>query len=359
MTPPRKIAPHERQLSLLVRLLDAERPLTAQAVLGSVDGYREAAATARPGTLEKLFERDRAALAELGVEVETVPDPVVPNDRARWRYRLAEAPDTRAVKLSADETLLVDRASRVWAAPDIATSARRAYFKLLGVGDPQADPAVTAPSAQLSTDPAFGPLTEAIARRRIVEFDYVKAGAHRAERRRVVPLRLVVVDGRWLCNCHDLDREAERNFLVARIVGEIDDVGERGDDGLAARTDLPAALAALAREQPARIAVRLGSEAQSRLAPRALDDDAAADAAGGLAEGPGVAAPGDSAAVLRDGWPVLEVPSWDHELLADELAGLGAQVRVVAPPALADAVRRRLEHVLAEHAGGGPGEAAR
>lgn len=328
MTTSRKIAPHERQLGLLLRLLDTERPLTSDEIFGSVDGYRDARAK-RPA-LEKQLERDRAALAELGVAIVTVPDPVAPGDRARWRYRVAADERPRAVELTALETVLVDQATAVWAAPEIAASARRGYLKLLGGGDPQADPLSGLPSARLSTDPAFGALHEAIAHRRRVAFDYTKADRTTPERRRIVPLRLVMVDGRWLCNGYDLDREAERNFLCSRIVGEVEDAGERGDDGLVARTDLPAVLAELARANPADVAVRPDSDAM-RLAGRAVERLAPLRLAG-------------------EEWPVLRLPSWDHELLADELAGLGNGVRVLAPASLAAAVRARLERMLAEHA---------
>ncbi|NLT26348.1 MAG: WYL domain-containing protein [Microbacteriaceae bacterium] len=333
---PRTVAPHERQLSLLVRLQDVERPLTGDELFASVDGYREQLGTAKRSALEKQLERDRAALAELGVDVITVPDPVAPGDRARWRYALAPADDggRAVVELTALETVLVDRATNVWLAPEVAAPARRGYLKLLGAGDPQADPAAGLPSARLTTDPAFVPLQTAIAERRRVEFDYVNAGAEAPLRRRVVPLRLVVVDGRWLCNCFDLERDAERNFLVARIVGEVADAGPRDDDGLVARTDLPAALAELAARNPADIAVRPESDAATRLGRRAA------------AELPPLDVDGER-------WPVVRVPSWDHELLADELAGLGAQVRALAPATLAAAVRRRLERMLAEHDDGG------
>ncbi|RRJ87170.1 WYL domain-containing protein [Gulosibacter macacae] len=327
-------ASDERHMHLLMRLLDASRPLTSDEIFATVEGYRAERGEDAPtrSTLEKRFERDRKSLAEFGIIVDSVPDPIAPDDRARWRFALSrDESAARTIELTAEETLLVDQATSIWAASDVAGLARRAYLKLLATGDSGVSAARSMPSTAISTDPAFTALHEAIANRRQVEFDYVNAGAESALRRHVVPLRLVVVDGRWLCNAHDLKRDAERNYLVSRIVGEVADAGER-TDSLVARTDLPRVLAELAASQPARLAVRIGTDAETRLRQRAssiLVDPVASESSGE--------------------WLELEVPSWDHELLADDLAALSTQVRVLAPDSLAAAVRRRLERMLHAH----------
>lgn len=320
--PPRdRVSPHERHLRLLLQLQDARQPLTSEEIFAEVEGYR---GEERSPALEKRFERDRQILADAGIEITTVPDPTAPGDRARWRYELATTDaGSRTLQLSALETLLVAQATNVWDRSGLADEARRAYLKLASTGEVDDRVRESVRRATLTTDPAFSALHRAVIGRRTVEFDYVRAGETAAHRRHVDPLQLVVVDGRWLCNAFDLDRGAERNFLVRRILGEVTDVGER-ISGAEATTDLPAVLAEHAARTPVRLAVRPGSDAEVRLRRRSVAEHAP-----------------------QDGWPVLELHDWDHELLADELASLGGQLRILEPAALVDAVLTRFDRILA------------
>ena len=320
-----RIAPHQRQLSLLMRLLDAPQPLSSEDILTTVDGYR---GEPRGDALSKKFERDRQALKDAGIELEIVANPTAQDDRAQWRFRIADSDaGSRTLHLSALETLLVAQATNVWEQSDVADEARRAFLKLARTGEVDDRVRDAVRRASIPVDSAFNDLHLAIVERRAVTFDYHRAGATEVTHRHVEPLQLVVVDGHWLCNAFDLDRGSERNFLLRRITSPIT-LEAPGTATHRAQTNLPETLAKLAAESPVTIAVQPDSDAEVRLRRRAvrMHPD-------------------------HEGWPVVELHSWDHELLANELTSLGEQVRIIAPTSMTERVRARLDRILSLHEG--------
>ncbi len=329
----------QRHLRLLMLLSGAATPLSSEEIFNAVAGYRAEAGkpAVSADALEKRFARDRESLAALGFPVVTVVDPQAPGDRARWRFCLdresvtaqGEAASQDPLTITAEQLLLLDAASRIWQEAGVAADARRAYLKLLASsGD--SDPAVSQ-LPQIThvrrTGGSFTALRDSIAQRQDVRFHYAKPGATHAEVRLVAPLQLVQVEGHWLCNCYDYLRRSERNFLLRRIVGDVEVTRPRQTTH-EATTDLAAELRALGERQAVTITVADGSRAQQSLQRRALE----------VAEHPaGV---------------VLRVPSWDHELLADELAALAADIRLIEPGSLRDRVRSRLMRVLQTHSDG-------
>ena len=75
--------------------------------------------------------------------------------------------------------------------------------------------------ASLPIDPAVTPLFEAIRERRAVRFGY------RDETRTIDPWRLHFQRGRWYVSGFDQDRQAERNFRIGRIEGEVTVLAEQ------------------------------------------------------------------------------------------------------------------------------------
>lgn len=317
-------APDRRRWQLLFALQQAGQPLSANELFNAVPEYQQAGGV-RNDALEKLFERDRAALASEGFVIEIVRDEAAPDDRSQWRYALAmEASDT--LHLDAEETLLIQLATRVWLDDGVMTDARRSYLKLLGVGEGGVARRASLPALQLVMHPSVRPLQEAAARGLAVRFDYVNQDAQPARRRHVVPLQLVQVEGRWLCHAWDLDRDAERNFVCSRIVSDVE-LAEDHQHSYNALIDVPAMLSELAAKQPVQLRVVSNSDAAVRLQHRAIESVRSPDG-------------------TQVTFTILE---WDHGLLADELAGFGTQITVLSPVSLRDAVRLRLERAALAH----------
>ncbi|ALJ20228.1 helix-turn-helix transcriptional regulator [Microbacterium sp. No. 7] len=331
--PPIRTAPEERLVNLVVALLATEQGLTKDAILTSVSGYREQhEAGASKDALEKMFERDKENLRALGVPVQTIGDAADPLDLRDARYRVptAEYELPEDISFTPAELALLNLAGGVWSESSLSVQARSGLRKIQALGI-DVDAPIVGYSPRISLrEPSFAPLQRAIEFGRVVEFDYLKAGEHAARRRRLQPLALVEYDARWHVFGNDLDQRAERTFLLSRVVSDVRLTRTRFDprlrDGAGERA--LAGLGEVAARQRALLEVVPGTEAALRLARRAQ---------------PAVQG--------------IRVPYVDVHVFADELASYGPEVRVVEPVELRDQVVRRLEAVLAAHAGA-PGGAA-
>ena len=210
----------ERLTNLLALLLETTRPLTLVEIAGEMAGQYP---TEKP-TLRAAFERDKAALREIGVPIEAE---VLTGDRAgesgyridRARFELAdldlEPDERRAIQLA----LAAVRSS----SGSAITAGEHALWKLGGV---QVDvgPTVTASVPEL---PALPTLRRAAARRAVVTFTY------RGRPRRVDPYGLLLRDGFWYLLGRDHGHDELRTFRVDRISvdrisGDVEIVGGDG-----------------------------------------------------------------------------------------------------------------------------------
>lgn len=203
----------ERLLNLTAVLLDTERPLSADAIRGRVEGYPEALASFR-----RSFERDKEDLRSLGIPltIERVPGVDPPVDGYRISPEDYYLPDPG---LDADELAALHLASMAVRVEGLGE--REALWKLGGLVDGDAGGVANA-LVSMPTNPALVPLFDSITRRQPVRFTYNDVV------RTVDPWRLEFQRGRWYLMAFDRDREAERNFRLDRINGEIELFGEAG-----------------------------------------------------------------------------------------------------------------------------------
>lgn len=321
------IPPEERLTNLAVALMATQIGLTKQQILDSVSGYRQRVAAGTGGdALEKMFERDKEELRGLGVPIETLGDPADPHDLRQARYRIPQAeydlPDD--LEFTPAELAVLTLASSVWRDESFSADALTGLRKIRALGIDVEEPIIGfAPRLDFG-HASFAPLQSAIERGREVSFPYLRPGAPAPLLRRVRPLALVDAEGRRHVYGVDVDRGAERTFLLQRIVGEVRTTGAQFDtserDGAGERA--LAGLEAVIARNVAHLEVHPGSEAALRLARRAQP----------AAQG-------------------IDVHFLDAEIFADKLASYGPEVRVVAPTSLRDAVVARLAAVVARHEG--------
>lgn len=245
----------ERLLNLTAALLHTRRPLTAAEIAERVPGY--------PGhddraSFQRAFERDKAALREMGVPVELVDIPGAEPAEQGYLIR-REDYALRDPGLAPDEAAALHLAL---AAVDVeGLPGTDALWKLGGVPDVETAEAAP-PVAAIPALPALVPLFTAAATRATVTF------AYRGATRRVDPHRLRFIRGHWYLDGHDHDRQAGRRFRVDRIDGQVT-VGApgafeppppaedrevrlweiEGDEPLAARVRIDASHAAVVRRQ--------------------------------------------------------------------------------------------------------------
>ncbi len=332
----------ERLLNLVIALAATTRWLSKEQIRRAVPHY---AACESTEAFDRMFERDKEDLRELGV-------PLVTGTVDSWfedeiGYRIdREAYALPPVELTSAELSVLALASRVWQHATLAGPAARALLKLkaLGAGVDEDLLAGLEPRVR-SGEAAFGPLYAATRDGAPVGFDYRKVGAP-TEARRVEPWGLTNRTGRWYLVGLDRGRGQPRVFRLSRIVGGIRRIGPAGSVLVPDGVDAGAMVGHPEGERDprtARLLVEPGRAAALRLRIGS-PDPTGTDVTGGA--GP-------------DGPQVLELPVGDLERLAEELVGYAGDVVVLDPPDLAEAVQRRLRAVLHRHSAttGMPGAA--
>ncbi|KZE32603.1 helix-turn-helix transcriptional regulator [Microbacterium sp. T32] len=320
-------APEERLVNLVVALMATEQGLTKDTILSSVAGYREQyEAGASKDALEKMFERDKENLRGLGVPIETIGDRADPDDLREARYRVptAEYALPEDISFSPAEVALLNIAGSVWGSESLSDAARSGLRKIRGLGIAVDEPIIGYAPRIRARDAAFPALQRGIEECRVVTFSYLRPGDARARERRIRPLALLEYEARWHVFGFDLSMDAERTFLLSRIVGDVTVTRERFDEQLrvGAGERALAGLEGVAHRRRALLEVHPGTEAALRLSRRAEP----------AAQG-------------------IVVPYVDLHVFADELASYGPEVRVVAPDDLREQVIRRLRATLALHGG--------
>lgn len=288
----------ERLTNLLALLLETSQPLTLIEITGALDGqYPDKEANRRAA-----FERDKAALRDIGVPIETE---VLGGHHAgatgywidRGRYELAD------LDLEPDER----RALQVAVATIRPTGGQDALWKL----GADAVEAGSAPVTAFVPDVAGLPLLrDAAARRATVAFRY------RDKERRLDPHGLLLRNGFWYVVGHDHDHDEVRTYRVDRIEGDVA-AGPSGEFERPAGVDVASAFPAdpklIGGDDPAAIARVLVDVPRAAQVERELGADrVVARRVGGAIE--------------------VEVPCANEAAFRSWVLGLREHAEVLGPP---------------------------
>ncbi|MFS0699486.1 helix-turn-helix transcriptional regulator [Cellulomonas sp. 179-A 4D5 NHS] len=328
---PDQIHPAERLLNLVIALVNTSGRMTKEQIRRSVAGYADAPSD---DAFERMFERDKDTLRDLGIPVLTVTGAGHGDDIG---YRIdQEAYALPPVDLTAAELGVLSLASEFWQDKSVRTDTERALTKLRAVGDaPEASDLVAGLAPRVrAAGGAFGPLLDAVHARQAVRFTYRAASTGEVRERVVEPWKLLARRGGWFLVGHDRDRDAPRSFRLSRIEGKVRTVGAPGAFPEPDPARLGTALHSWAagEERIATLAIR--PERAEALRVRAVRTPATTPDDVDLAD-PRVAA------VLADR-DVVRIPFtalWD---LAEEIVGYGDAVVVLAPEPLRATVLRLL-----------------
>ncbi|MFF1645948.1 helix-turn-helix transcriptional regulator [Streptomyces sp. NPDC058240] len=212
------IAKAERLMNLALCLLGTRRPLSKRELRGSIEAYLEAGSD---DAFNRMFERDKDDLRELGLIIETVEN--LDGDTGYLARR--DSNRLPPITLDAEEAAALGLAAKVWQQARLAGAASGALQKLRAAGMPEAEDAYEVHSALEPRIPvheaAFEPLMLACRDRRPVTFDYRKGNAAKPEQRQVEPWTLECWRGHWYLAGWDRDRGAERVFRLSRITGRV------------------------------------------------------------------------------------------------------------------------------------------
>ena len=303
-------------MNLIFLLLASTRFLTKAQIRDAISNYAEATSDQ---SFDRMFERDKEELRELGIHVEVGShDPLFGDEQG---YRIPrDAAELDDIELSREEAAVVGLATQVWQHSGLAAGSSTALVKLKSVGVDVDTSVLRMPEPRLSTaEPAFDAVWDATTRRVPIAFDYTRPGGT-TSRRRLQPWGIVSWRDRWYVAGHDLDREATRLFRVSRISGDVATDGEPGSYEIPEGTDLRVVARTLFppdRDEPAVLRVRTGRGQSLRRSAEQIVAD-------------------------RDGFDQVTLrygSTWD---LAGEIASYGPDVVVRSPTDLRDAVIARL-----------------
>lgn len=316
----------ERLLNLVICLLATRRWLTKEQIRAAIPQYQLSESTE---AFDRMFERDKEDLRELGVPVETGSDSAWFEDELGYRidraaYALPE------IDLSADELAVLGLAGRVWQQASLAGPAARALVKLRALGVATEEDTLVGVEPRVHTvEPSFEPLYQATVAKAPVRFSYRKPDGTASERT-LEPWAVLSRGGRWYVVGHDRDRAAARAFRLSRVEGAVRRAGPAGSVHVPAGVD-PRSLVAAGPDRDDRrtavLAVQPGRGGFVRRRGRTVE-------------------PGKGASVPA-GWDEIHVEIGDVEALAMEIAGYGDGVVVVEPADLQQAVVRRIQAAFA------------
>lgn len=347
----------ERLMNLVICLLVSRRFVPKAKLRRLVQDYRDLS----PEAFEKMFERDKEELRELGIPIEVGQVSSGFDDEPGYRIQRDEF-EIPPLTFTAAEAAVLGLAARVWQHAGLAEATSRAVLKLDADGlDTDTSPLGALEPRLPAADPAFEPLWQAVRTRTAVTFEYRRPGSTGPQSRHLEPWGILNWRGRWYVVGHDQDRQDTRIFRLSRITGAVETVGRPGAFSVPEGVDLRAEAARLApaeRRGTARLRVRAG--AGNGLRRRALSvrpagpgpaDASANDVpAGGLETVTGSGADrarGENAPPV-EGWDVVEVAYSDAMGLAEEVAGYADDVVVLDPPDVRDAVIWHLKSMLLE-----------
>ena len=316
----------ERLLNLVLCLLYTRRPLPKATIRRIVPQY---GAAASDEAFDRMFERDKDELRELGIPLVTEDIGSVWDDETGYRidqreYALPE------IDFESDELAVLGLAARTWAHASLGGPAAQALRKLKASADIERDhDSLIGIEPRLGTsEPAFDDVKNAVLVQQEIAFAYRTGGEGEVRERRVQPWGMASWHGRWYLTGHDLDRNAPRVFRLSRIAGTVRKVGRPGS------YDVPAGHKA--RDM---IRTQVGEQAPAAASVRAR-------------RGRGQSLRRRANAARNEGeWTVLELTFTDPYLFADEVAGYGADVLVQSPAEVRDIVHRKLAAAAEVHRG--------
>jgi len=205
----------ERLINLTIALLATQRYLTKSEIFRTVEGYEGSAETK-----ERMFERDKDDLRNLGIAIDVGSFDPLFNDEAGYRIK-SENYQLDLGQVTPTEISLLSLAAEAWQGAALADAAQSAILKLSAIGVP-ADPIdIPGLSPKLSNSSKdLEVISEAIAHSDYLVFDYL-SNNFLPEQRTIVPIALANRSGYWYVSGVDQDIEEVRTFRLDRILGSL------------------------------------------------------------------------------------------------------------------------------------------
>lgn len=305
----------ERLVNLTIALLATKRFITKSEIFRTVDGYEGS-----DESTERMFERDKDDLRNLGINIEVGTFDPLFEDEAGYRIK-PENYQFQLGQISAQEIALLSVAAQAWRGAALSSSALSALNKLHAIGiesDTELIPDL-APSI-VSQDTNLPIVISAITSQLVLSFSYTNEEMA-AENRVVEPYAVASRYGHWYLLGNDLDRKAQRIFRLDRIAGAAKTQGRSGSYSIPADLDVEAAFSSQQPLSSAILLLRDGRALNLRTRIKEISD---------TADG--------------SGWQKGEITFRDRERFLEEILWYGSDVVVIEPADL----RQQIVELLRE-----------
>ena len=203
----------ERLLNLTMALLATRRFLTKAEIFDRVAGY-----TGAPEANDRMFERDKDDLRELGVPLVIGGSNQLLDLEDGYRID-AKAYSLPAISFSPGEASVITLAAQIWREVSFSKPARSALLKLRASGT-ELDNSELFEAHLSAMEPAFPNVWEAVKERRRIEFDYRRRDGF-VNHREIEPWGILSWHGAWYLIGLDLERKASRVFRLSRLTSEV------------------------------------------------------------------------------------------------------------------------------------------
>ena len=198
----------ERLINLTLALLATKRYLTKSEIFKSVTGY-----SGSPETMERMFERDKDELRNMGVEIEVKGlDPLFEDDQG-YLIR-TETFQLNGNEFAADELLYLTMAANLWHDSALSNDSKAALLKIQSLSGPIEFNAINFPVVRDSeSSQMLATAFEAIEKLKKLSFKY------NGSQRSVEPLGMFMRSGFWYLVAQD--DKVIKSFKLVRVESKI------------------------------------------------------------------------------------------------------------------------------------------
>lgn len=310
----------ERLVNLTIALLATKRYLTKSEIFRTVDGYEGS-----DDSKERMFERDKDDLRNLGIEIEVGSFDPLFEDEAGYRIK-PESYQFQLGEVNAEEITLLSLAAEAWRGASLGSSALTALNKLHAIGiESDTELLLGLAPAFVMEDENLEIAISAITSRTALSFTYLNEELE-PQSRALEPFAVTSRYGHWYILGRDLDRDALRIFRLDRISGVLKVQGRPGSFEIPKDIDVSAAFSSSTDLRTAQIFLRDGRGLNLRNRANPVVDD----------ETP-------------IGWQKFEITYRDHQRFVEEVLWYGDDVVVETPRELRDEIIGYLKSGVANY----------
>jgi proteasome accessory factor B len=299
----------ERLVNLTIALLATKRYLTKSEIFRTVDGYEGS-----DDSKERMFERDKDDLRNLGIEIEVGSFDPLFEDESGYRIK-PESYQFQLGEVNAQEITLLSLAAEAWRGASLGSSALSALNKLHAIGvESDSELLLGLAPAFVMEDENLEIAISAITSRTALSFTYLNEDLE-PQSRAMEPYAVTSRYGHWYIFGRDLDRDAVRIFRFDRISGVMKVQGKAASFEIPKDVDVSAAFSDSSDLRTAQIFLRDGRGLNLRSRARQIKDQ-----------------------VTPQGWQKFEINYRDHQRFVEEVLWYGSDLVVDSPQELRDQV---------------------